>query len=101
MNRPKSIQIKYELFTELIRYISEHPDHNDPKYSWIMNSFQEKLEAMERHDLYTLYKTGESREVRAQARQKYLEEMGITPSFRWGTEQDVNVLNAGKPKEAE
>lgn len=101
MNQPKNIQIRYELFTALIEYICSHPDNNDPRYSEIMDGIREKLDAMARHDLYTLYKTGVSAVVREQARQKYLEEMGITPSFRWNAEQDINVLNAGRPKEAE
>ena len=47
---------------------------------------------MERHELYTLYKSGASREIREKARKDYLEAIGLYDAFRWSASHDVNVM---------
>ena len=49
---------------------------------------------MMRHDLYSLYKSGATEEVRSEARRKYLDEIGLLNSFRWDDEQDMNVTRS-------
>lgn len=55
---------------------------------------RQKLEAMMRHDLYSLYKSGADEGIRAKARQEYLDAIGLSDSFRWGQGQDVNVTHS-------
>lgn len=43
----------------------------------------EKLDAMERNQLYTKYKIAKSEEEKEQAMKKYLDKRGISESFRW------------------
>ena len=89
--RPKNIQIEYPFFLDLISYASLHEDLNDPTYHRIVTAFHKKLEAMERHDLYSLYKSGASEDIRQNARKEYLNMLGIRNAFRWYNSQDVNV----------
>ena len=91
VTRPKCIQIEYAFFLDLISYASLHEDLNDPTYHRIVTSFHKKLEAMERHDLYSLYKSGASEGIRQNARKEYLDMLGIRNAFRWNDSQDVNV----------
>lgn len=91
--RPKTIQIDYDLFLNMVAYISDHADSNEPTLKIISNGIREKLDAMERRTLYTAYKIAPSAEEREKARQKYLEMMGIPESFRWPSGQDVNVTH--------
>ena len=51
-------------------------------------------EAMMRHDLYSLYKSGADEEIRAKARQEYIDAIGLSDSFRWNQSQDVNVTHS-------
>ena len=44
---------------------------------------KEKLDKMMKRELYTTYKTAESDEEREQARQRYLDEVGVPSEFRW------------------
>ena len=91
MNTYKSIQIDFQLFQRMISYISSHSDTSDPAYEVIYNSILQKLESMEKHALFTVYKTAPDIKSREKARQKYLDMMGIPESFRWPAKQDRNV----------
>ena len=52
-------------------------------YYKIKRGLEEKLEAMERRDLYTIYKIAPTEEEREKARREYLEKVGVHRSFRW------------------
>ena len=49
----------------------------------ITKGIDEKAEAMYRRWLYTQSKTADTEAEREKARQKYLDEVGILPDFRW------------------
>lgn len=89
--RPKSIQIEYSFFLDLVSYAFMHEDSEDPGYQRIANAFHRKLEAMERHHLYSLYKSGATEDIRRKAREEYLEAIGLRDSLRWSNGQDANV----------
>ena len=91
--RPKSIQIEYSFFLDLVSYAFMHEDSADPGYQRITDAFHRKLEAMERHHLYSLYKSGASEDIRRKAREEYLEAIGLRISFRWEDVQDANVAH--------
>ncbi|MBR4249779.1 MAG: complexin-2 [Verrucomicrobia bacterium] len=93
VTRPKSIQIDYSFYLDLISYAFMHGDPHDPCFSRIEAAFRRKIEAMERHELYTLYKSGASQEIRDKAREEYLEAIGLREAFHWNTEHDVNVIH--------
>ena len=91
--RPKSIQIEFTFFLDLFFFILEHDDPDDPKYGRICTAFRNKIDAMERHNLYSLYKSGASEDIRQKAREEYLDMLGIRDAFRWNSNQDVNVTH--------
>ena len=94
MQRPQNILLDYELFVDLYVYACRHSEQDDFQFKRLCAGVRKKLEAMMRHDLYSLYKTGANEETRAKARQEYLDAIGLSDSFRWNTEQDVNVTHA-------
>ena len=94
MGKPKTIQISYDLFQDLFLYSVRHPDPDAPQFTRLYKGVKEKIEAMMRHDLYSLYKSGATEEVRSEARRKYLDEIGLLNSFRWDDEQDMNVTRS-------
>lgn len=98
MNRPQNIQISYDLFLDMIDYIADHSDESDYRLDDILQAVIDKLEAMARRELYTLYKTGATREIRAQAKEQYMDMMGIPSSYRWSNEHDVNVQHTGNER---
>ncbi len=93
ISRPKSIQIDYSFFLNLISYAFMHEDPGDPCFQSIYNAFYKKLDAMERHDLYTLYKSGATKEIRDKARIDYLKAIGLYEAFQWSADHDVNVTH--------
>lgn len=80
MDRKKNVQISQELFICLIRYFFFN---DDDCYETITKALDEKLEALSRRELYTKSKIAPTEEEREKFRQKYLDEKGIHPSFRW------------------
>ena len=94
MQRPQNILLDYELFVDLYVYACRHSEQDDLQFKRLYAGVRKKLEAMMRHDLYSLYKTGANEETRAKARQEYLDAIGLSDSFRWNAEQDVNVTHA-------
>ncbi|MFV0519970.1 MAG: complexin-2 [Lachnospirales bacterium] len=76
----KKVQISWDLFMLLIRYfLLESYDTFDE----IKVLVEEKLDAMERRELYTKYKTSDSEEEKENARNKYLDKKGYHRDFRW------------------
>ena len=90
--RPKSIQIEYSFFLDLISHAFQHGDPDDPCFRRIDSAFHRKLEAMERHELYSLYKSGASEEIRDKAREEYLEAIGLRDAYHWSANRDINVV---------
>ncbi len=76
----KKVQISWDLFMLLIRYfLFESYD----TYDEIKLLVEQKLDAMERRELYTKYKTSDSQEEKETARNKYLDKKGYHKDFRW------------------
>lgn len=76
----KKIQISEELFIKLVKYhLLDMPELQDE----IARDLEQKLDAMKRHELYTQSKTADTEEKKEEARQKYLDEVGMLQSFRW------------------
>ena len=93
MARPKTIQIDFDLFRDLVDYARRHCDPGDPQYERIEHSVKRKIDAMFRHDMYSMYKSGASEQERAEAREKYLDQIGLFDDFRWLNSQDANVTH--------
>jgi hypothetical protein len=52
-------------------------------YPDIQKGLEQKVDAMMRRELYTKYKTAPTDEEKEQARQKYLDMVGMQRDFRW------------------
>ena len=91
MQRPRNILLDYDLFVDLYVYACRHSEQDDFQFKRLSAGVRRKLEAMMRHDLYSLYKSGADEKTRAKARQEYLDAIGLSDSFRWNVKQDVNV----------
>lgn len=91
MNKPKFIQLDFDLFVDLFMYAARHADEDDLQYKRIAAGVRKKIEAMMRHELYSLYKSGCSEEVRSKARSEYLDAIGLLDSFKWSDSQDANI----------
>lgn len=76
----KNIQISYDLFHDLLLYFGFEKEELRDK---IFNELQKKLDAMVRRELYSKYKTAPTQEEQEEARQKYLDMVGIHRDFRW------------------
>jgi hypothetical protein len=76
----KNVQITGELFVTLIRYfvLDQHE-----LYTEIRKGLEQKVDAMLRRELFTKYKTAPTDEEKEQARQKYLDMVGMQRDFRW------------------
>lgn len=74
--------ISDELFEKLCSFflLNENSIEDVKK---IQRLLQEKVEAMERHSLYTKYKTSETEDQKEEARKKYLDKVGMLPDWRW------------------
>ena len=79
----EKVQIPATLFCQMALYIMDHEDISDSRYQMIKAGIDRKMEAMQRHELYTMYKSANMFEEKETARQKYLDAAGISPSFRW------------------
>ena len=91
MEASTKIRIDESLFIDLCIYAIQNADNDSPRYRRIEDGIQEKLDAVARHRLYSKYKTGATEEERRQARQEYLEKIGIPASFQWDPGQDHNA----------
>lgn len=95
-NKPKTIQIDYDLFEDLYIYAARHAEPDDLQYRRIVSTVKKKLETLMKRELYSLYKMGASEEIRSKARRQYLDAAEIMGSFRWNAQQDVNVTHDEK-----
>lgn len=76
----KNVQISKELFVKLIKY------HHFEMYGFegeIKNELEKKLNSIVMREHYTTYKTAPTEQEREEARKKYLDERGVSESFRW------------------
>ena len=76
----KNVQISQDLFCDLILY---HLYNNPSAEEAIRRELSRKLDAMFQCDCFTRYKTAATEAEREQARQHYLESIGIPADFRW------------------
>ena len=60
-----------------------HPDDTDIIQKILSPIINEKMQKLQRRELYTRYKTAESEAEREEARQRYLDEASILPDSRW------------------
>lgn len=80
--KEKSVQIPEVLFVQLARYfLLDMQDTNTANY--IKRGLQNKLDSIARHELYTQYKTAPTPEQQEQARQDYLNAVGVPSDFRY------------------
>lgn len=78
----KTVKIDLQTFTRLMRYFSLE-EHTDELYEEIKRDIDSKTDKLYRHELYSQSKTADSEQEREQARQKYLDEIGMRDSFRY------------------
>lgn len=83
MSREPSVQISQRLFAMIIHYFSFSGDADPDLRAAIERGIDAKIDAMNRRDYYTTYKTAESPQEREEARQRYLDSVGMKESFRW------------------
>lgn len=76
----KTIRIPEDLFYDLYLY---HVIGSDEPGAHIKAELERKMEALQRHDIYTKYKTAGNEAAREEARQRYLDSAGIQRNFRW------------------
>lgn len=76
----KNVQISQDLFCDLILY---HLYNNQSVEASIHQELTHKLDAMFQHECFTRYKTAATEAEREQARQRYLESIGMPAAFRW------------------
>lgn len=76
----KNVQIKYELFLELVKYYLLGIDADT---EMINKELTEKIDALVMRELYTKYKTAPTEEEKEKARKEYLDRRGVNESFRW------------------
>ena len=84
----KKIQITQDLFVKMIKYFyGDEFEVGDDElfeiYRDIKKGIDHKLDAISRRSYYTQYKTADSDEAKEQARQKYLDAVGIHKNFRY------------------
>ena len=76
----KMVQISESLFEELMKYHVLGIEDSLPK---IKSGLEEKYEAMMKRELYTKSKTAKTQKEREEARQAYLDKVGMHRDFRW------------------
>lgn len=84
----KKIQITQELFVKMLKYFyGEEFELDDDElcelYHEIKKGIDKKLDAISRRGYYTEYKTADNVEAKEQARQKYLDAVGMHRDFRY------------------
>ena len=84
----KKIQITQELFVKMLKYFySDELKIDDCElnelYYDIKNGIDKKMDAISRRSYYTEYKTADTAATREQARQKYLDAVGMHRDFRY------------------
>ena len=84
----KKIQITQDLFVKILKYFySEEFELVDDElfelYRDIKNGIDQKLDDISKRSYYTEYKTADTDEGKEQARQKYLDAVGMHKDFRY------------------
>ena len=84
----KKIQITQDLFVKILKYFySEEFELDDDElfelYRDIKKGIDQKLDAISKRSYYTEYKTADTDETKEQARQKYLDAVGMHKDFRY------------------
>lgn len=84
----KKIQITQNLFVKILKYFySEEFELDDDElcelYRDIKKDIDQKLDAISKRSYYTEYKTADTDEAKEQARQKYLDAVGMHRDFRY------------------
>ena len=91
----KSVQISQDLFCDLNLYhLYSNPSAEesirrelsrklDAMFQHECFTLSRKLDAMFQHECFTRYKTAATEAEREQARQRYLESIGMPAGFRW------------------
>lgn len=84
----KKVQITQELFVKMLKYFySDELEIDDCElnelYYDIKNGIDKKMDAISRRGYYTEYKTAATAEAKEQARQKYLDAVGMHRDFRY------------------
>ena len=77
----KKIQITQDLFVKMIKYF--YSDELCELYRDIKKGIDQKLDAISKRSYYTEYKTADTDEEKEQARQKYLDAVGMHKDFRY------------------
>lgn len=79
----KTVQISRELFIMIARYhLGRNAEEKKQLERVIMRGLEEKLNAMARHEQYTMYQTADTPEEREKAKQNYLKLIDI-PENEW------------------
>ena len=76
----KMVQIPDSLFVALVKF---HVLGIEDCLPEIKKGLEQKLDAMMRRELYTKSKTAKTEAEREEARQAYLDKVGIHRDFRW------------------
>lgn len=86
-NKEKQVQIPLKTFIGLLALtddlINGYDNIDIDKVKEFYKVLNNKLDAMLKREIYTKYKTAPTEEEREEARQKYLEKIGINKDFRW------------------
>ena len=80
MDKRQKVQISKELFTALVKY---HLLEMNEEQNLIKKELKEKLDLLVKRDIYTKYKTASTEEEKEEARQEYLDQVGMMQNFRW------------------
>ena len=84
----KKIQITQDLFVKILKYFYNEEfelvdDELFELYRDIKKGIDQKLDAISKRSYYTEYKTADTDEAKEQARQKYLDAVGMRKDFRY------------------
>ncbi len=80
LKNDKQIQIPQPLFVDLVKFFIVG---DTSTRETILKGLERKIDALAKRELYTKYKTAATEEEREQARQEYLDRIGVPESFRW------------------
>ena len=94
MRKPNTIQIDFDLFEDLVVYAIRHSEADDAQFIRIECGVRKKLDSMQRHDVYSTYKSGATESERSSARRKYLDLIGMLDDCKWPDGMDVNVTRS-------
>lgn len=78
----KTVQISTTLLYDLFGYFLEG-ERDEYTEQAITDALTAKLDALVKHELYTMSKTADTPQEREQARQAYLDKVGMRQSYRW------------------